>query len=308
MPISVVCDQCGKQHRLSDDAAGKAFRCRECRAGLTVPLPSKAETKDSRSKKKPSARAERDEVEDDDDDDDDRVLQRRRKSPGRKPKKKKKQSSQSVYLLVIGVVILGGMLLIGFSLVTPSKQAQPATAASMLELPSDEPWPENEKWKTEARPKIVEEAIRNGKLVVCLRGFNLLTPGQFTEDKSYLILSERRIEGVAEPVGNDGALRPAGIERKDYGKTKMTWDVSGEQTEDNKISLRVKSIFEAENGTISTVSTEAYNVSVLLNRNGTRAVWAADGSRDINSLMRGTPAVTKKVIRANGRGIRLGGP
>ena len=44
MPISVTCD-CGKGYRVSDDKAGKRFKCRECGTLLEVPE-SKADISD----------------------------------------------------------------------------------------------------------------------------------------------------------------------------------------------------------------------------------------------------------------------
>jgi hypothetical protein len=37
MPISVECDVCGRQYKLADSLAGKAFTCKDCGAGIDVP-------------------------------------------------------------------------------------------------------------------------------------------------------------------------------------------------------------------------------------------------------------------------------
>lgn len=42
MPITVDCSGCGKQYRVSDQAAGKRLRCRECGRDMIVPMPSAA--------------------------------------------------------------------------------------------------------------------------------------------------------------------------------------------------------------------------------------------------------------------------
>lgn len=39
MPISAKCADCGKQYRLSDNAAGKSFSCKECGNKVRVPRP-----------------------------------------------------------------------------------------------------------------------------------------------------------------------------------------------------------------------------------------------------------------------------
>lgn len=43
MPINVVCGGCGKQYRVSEQAAGKRLRCRECGREMLVPAPATAE-------------------------------------------------------------------------------------------------------------------------------------------------------------------------------------------------------------------------------------------------------------------------
>jgi len=40
MPISVECSGCGKQYRVSEQAAGKKLRCRNCGRDMLVPEPS----------------------------------------------------------------------------------------------------------------------------------------------------------------------------------------------------------------------------------------------------------------------------
>jgi ribosomal protein S27E len=42
MPITVQCEGCGKQYRVSDQAAGKRLRCRECGRDMLVPMPGAA--------------------------------------------------------------------------------------------------------------------------------------------------------------------------------------------------------------------------------------------------------------------------
>lgn len=42
MPITVVCSGCGKPYRVSDQAAGKRLRCRECGRDMVVPMPGGA--------------------------------------------------------------------------------------------------------------------------------------------------------------------------------------------------------------------------------------------------------------------------
>ena len=38
MSISVSCPNCGKQYNVTDEAAGKRFRCKECEAVVDVPI------------------------------------------------------------------------------------------------------------------------------------------------------------------------------------------------------------------------------------------------------------------------------
>jgi hypothetical protein len=118
MPISVECDQCGKQYRVTDESAGKKMRCRECQAVLTIPPAAKGGGKSAGAAKKTTRTKP---VKDDDDyevyDDDDRPSRSRRSSSSRSsPKKQKSRKSKS--LALSDTLVRNGVLLvyIGFAL------------------------------------------------------------------------------------------------------------------------------------------------------------------------------------------------
>lgn len=102
MSVSVVCDDCGKEHRIADDSAGKKFRCRGCQSVLTVPSPKKASPKAVASPKKPAPKERVDEpdyedYDDADDDDDFRPLPRKSsRRPAKKSRKGKSNFQKSV--------------------------------------------------------------------------------------------------------------------------------------------------------------------------------------------------------------------
>lgn len=144
MSVSVVCDDCGKDHRVADDSAGKKFRCRGCQSVLTVPSPKKASPKAVALPKKP-ARKERapepdyEDYDDDDTEDYDDFRPRPRKSSRRTSKKKRQGKSdfqksvgsaltwfgeldyvvQETYLVLAFVVFVGFGALAGGSFALP---------------------------------------------------------------------------------------------------------------------------------------------------------------------------------------------
>ena len=47
MPIPADCPECGRQHRVKDEIAGKKFACKQCGAAVRVPLPSGSAAQDT---------------------------------------------------------------------------------------------------------------------------------------------------------------------------------------------------------------------------------------------------------------------
>jgi hypothetical protein len=110
MTIATECQECGKQHRVPDDKAGRKFRCRACEAVVHIPDEYEAPI---RPRRKPASKKRRDGGE------------------GKKSRSKKSKSSANTGLIVgmaTGGVVLVAGIAVGYFMLTGDSEELPPVA------------------------------------------------------------------------------------------------------------------------------------------------------------------------------------